>query len=111
MGVGPTNGARERGRLGLARAACPRGAVSAGLTAPAVRSRAGAQGLLGEPLVRRGSARCGGGPAVCLRRLCEWGCSRFKEGSEVPAPACAPEREADPSSPAHSWSWAGGVAG
>ena len=100
MGVGPTNGARERGRLGLARAACPRGAVSAGLTAPAVRSRAGAQGLLGEPLVRRGSARCGGGPAVCLLRLCE-----------VPAPACAPEREADPSSPAHSWPWAGGVAG
>lgn len=62
MGVGPTCSARKgRGRLGLAHAACPWGAVSAGLTAPALRSRAGAQGLLGEPLVRRGSAQCGVG--------------------------------------------------
>lgn len=61
MGVGPTCGARKGGRLGLSCAACPWGAVSAGLTAPALCSRAGAQGLLGEPLVRRGSARCGVG--------------------------------------------------
>ena len=55
--------------------------------------------------------RCGVG------QRCELGCSRFKEGSEVPAQACAPEREdclcreTSPSSLAHSWPWAGGVAG
>lgn len=37
--------------------------------------------------------RCGAGQRPAPRRLCEWGCSRFQEGSAVPAPACALERE------------------
>lgn len=38
--------------------------------------------------------RCGARPAACpSRHLCEWGCSRFQEGSAVPAPATMPWKE------------------
>lgn len=90
-----TCGARKRrGRPGLAQCiACPWGAVSVprrgrpGARRLPVRSRAGGWELPGEPPSGTG----GGVPAP--RRLCEWGCSMFQEGSAVPAPACALERE------------------
>lgn len=78
----------------------------------------GVRGCWGSRLVGPGEVgRCGVGQQSAPRRLWELGCSRFKEGSEVPAQACAPEREdclcreTSPSSLAHSWPWVGGVAG
>ena len=79
--------------LGVQSLPCKEEDVRAHGTCPCTRGQ-GVRGCWGSSPVGPGEVgRCGVGQRSAPRRLCELGCFRFKEGSEVPAQACAPERE------------------